>query len=290
MFIFADKHFIALKKLLILFISLLPIFSYAQDQGSSDTERKQKVYITAGPEVNLVIPTDFGTRNDGFFNDTMVRFTPNISFRFGMNIRFDFSRLLALQSGLYYINRSYTIRGGVTNTARNGFESVMFESSPLRYTGFEVPVMLLFYVQLSDRWFLNASAGFSFDFFPSSVQKRVEQDINDYYVIVGGRNSWFRPSIKASIGFEFRSEKSGYFYFGGQFHRPLLALFEAQTQRQDGQGFSKWNETVIEGGETKIFPRYTEQSITGTYFAVDVKYFFPNRTKNKFTSSRAKRR
>lgn len=279
-----------MKKFLFIPAFLFSAILFAQDDGSSETERKQKVYITAGPEVNLVIPTDFGTKNDGFFNDTMVRFSPNISFRFGMNIRFDFSRIISLQSGLYFINRSYTITGGVTNTSRNGFESIMFESSPLRYTGFEVPLMALFYVQLSDRWFMNNSVGFSFDFFPSSVRKRVEVDLNDYYAIVGGRNSWFRPSIKAAVGFEYRSEKSGYFYFGGQFHRPLLALFEAQTQRQNGEGQSKWYEIINENGVDKTYFRYTEQSITGTYFAVDVKYFFPNKTKNKFTATRPKRK
>lgn len=278
-------------KRIFIFISFLYTFSaFAQEDFSTGNERKQKVYITAAPEVGLVIPTDFGTKNDGFFNDTMVRFSPNISFRLGMNLRFDFSRLLSLQTGLYYVSRAYTVTGGVTNTERNGFESIMFKSNPIKYTGFEVPIMFLVYVQLGEKWFMNNSAGFSLDFFPSSIAKRVEIAADDYYQIEGGRNSWIRPSFKAAIGFEYRTEKSGYFYLGAQFHRPLLPLFEGITQRQDAVGNSKWVEKIMENGKENTYYRYTSQSITGTYFAVDFKYFFPNKNKNQFTSNRSRKK
>jgi hypothetical protein len=91
------------------------------------------------------------------------------------------------------------------------------------------------------------------------------------YKIYGARYSWIIPSIKAAVGFEARTNNAGYFYLGGQFHRPLIPIYEGLVQRQTPAGTSVWGSNSISA------------DISGTYFSIDFKYFLPPGKKNKFT-------
>jgi len=241
---------------------------YAQktrNRGSEDGDGgKQKVFVTAGPEVNLILPTDFGSDNRGFYGDTMAIFKPSVSFRLGGNVRFDFSKRFSLQTGLYYVQRVYNVEIGIADADHNGMTTRLAQQR-LTYTGFEIPVMGLIYVQLGRNWFMNNLVGFSADFFPSSVQ-----DTAQGYRIYGGRYSWIVPSVKVAIGFEARTNNAGYFYLGGQFHRPLIPIFEGLVQKQDQAGSSLWGSNSVSA------------DVSGTYFSIDFKYFLPPGKKNKF--------
>lgn len=235
---------------------------------SPDDDKKQKVFVTIGPEVNLIIPTDFGTRKDVLYQDTMFRFAPNLSYRFGANLRFDFSRTFSFQTGLYYISRNYTSQVGRANEIRTEIVEDYYNRS-MNYIGFEIPVMGLFYVQLGRQWFMNNAVGFSIDFYPSSIIKNAG-DSAIKYISFGGRNSSFVPSMKAAIGFEFRSDNIGYFYLGGQFHRPFIPILDGFIERTNALPYG-------------LQPAQISQS--GTYFSVDFKYFFPTGKKNQWTQS-----
>lgn len=242
--------------------------------NDDDDGKKQKVFITAGPEVNLLLPVNFGSEGRGLYGDTLGVFSPQVSFRLGMNVRFDFSRLFSFQTGLYYVNRKYDVRVGVKD-AGSGFSHVD-GSQTLTYTGFELPLMALFYVQLGREWYMNNAVGFSVDFFPSSVVDTVPiaGSPASNYKVYGGRNSWVIPSAKVAVGFEWRTKNVGYFYLGGQFHRPLIPMFTGFIQKQSLSGQDQWDSHSI------------RTDVTGTYFAIDFKYFFPPGKKNKFTESR----
>jgi purine nucleoside permease len=67
---------------------------------STDDEKKQKTLVTIGPELNLILPTDFGARPDKFYQDTMFKFYPNLGYRFGACLRFDFSKTYWLFTGI----------------------------------------------------------------------------------------------------------------------------------------------------------------------------------------------
>lgn len=231
---------------------------------SPDDDKKQKVFVTIGPEVNMILPTDFGARPDVLFQDTLYKFYPNLGYRFGACLRFDFSRTFSFQTGLFYISRSYTSQVGKANPIKTEIVQDYYNRR-LSYIGFEIPLMGLFYVQLGRQWFMNNAIGFSVDFFPSSIAV-VDNTTN--YVSFGGRNSWVVPSMKAAIGFEYRSDNAGYFYLGGQFHRPFFAIFD---------GFIQHDPTIYE--QTAQIPQ------SGTYFSVDLKYFFPPGKKNKWTET-----
>ncbi len=263
-------------RILFIFLSLfLTVFTLSAQKNkkikggvTGDDEKKQKVFVTIGPEINLIIPTDFGARPDKFAQDTMFKWYPNFSYRFGACLRFDFSRTFSLQTGLFYISRGYTSKVGRADLSANPVDIVEeYYSRDLSYIGFEIPIMGLFYVQLGKKWFMNNAVGFSVDFFPSSIVS-LAGDSNIKYTSYGGRNSWCIPSLKAAIGFEYRSENSGYFYLGGQFHRPFIPIFSGFIERTNG---------VPYGFQAQEIPQ------SGTYFSIDFKYFFPPGKKNKWT-------
>jgi hypothetical protein len=266
---------VRLKSAFILFIfifSALSLFSQKNKKikggVSPEDEKKQKTFVTIGPEVNLVLPTDFGARPNVFYQDTMFKFYPNLGYRFGACLRFDFSRTFSFQTGLYYISRTYTSEVGKANATKTDIEQDYYNRQ-MNYVGFEIPIMALFYVQLGRKWFMNNAVGFSVDFYPSSIVKNAN-DSTTKYVSYGGRNSWCVPSLKAAIGFEYRSENSGYFYLGGQFHRPFFAIFDGFAERTKGTPYG------LQGSD---IPQ------SGTYFSVDFKYFFPPGKKNKWTET-----
>ncbi len=250
-------------------VALIPASLYAQKKtkfkNAADLETKQRVFVTAGPDVGLVIPSDFGARTNVRYQDTLFKLSPQVRFRLGMCVRTDFSKKFSLQTGIYYIERVYEAQVGKTDATGTAFQSMIFNSS-FKYIGFEIPVMGLFYVQLGDRWFLNNLLGFSVEFFPSSV-KSISSDTAIAYKVYGARNSWAVPSIKAAVGFEYRTENAGYFYFGGQFHRPFFSIFDGFIERKNPVPF---------GLQTSEMPA------SGTYFSIDLKYFFPPGKKNKF--------
>ncbi len=235
---------------------------------SPDDENKQKTFVTIGPEVNLVLPTDFGARPDVSYQDTLYKFYPNLGYRFGACLRFDFSRTFSFQTGLFYISRNYTSQVGKANEIKSEIIEDYYNRS-MNYVGFEIPLMGLFYVQLGRKWFMNNAVGFSIDFYPSSIVKNAG-DSAIKYVSYGGRNSWCVPAMKAAIGFEFRSDNSGYFYLGGQFHRPFVGIFDGYAERTNPVPF---------GFQPSKIPQ------SGTYFSVDFKYFFPTGKKNKWTET-----
>jgi hypothetical protein len=229
-------------------------------------ENKQKTFVTIGPELSMILPTDFGARKDVLFQDTMYRFFPNLSYRFGACLRFDFSKTFSFQTGIFYISRSYTSQVGKANPIKTEVVEEYYNRR-MNYVGFEIPMMGLFYVQLGRKWFMNNAVGFSVDFFPSSI---AVVDNTTPYVSYGGRNSWCVPAMKAAIGFEYRSDNAGYFYLGGQFHRPFFPIFDGFTERYN---------IIPYGYQSADIPQ------SGTYFSIDVKYFFPTGKKNKWTES-----
>lgn len=239
-----------------------------KDGNSKVDENKQKVFVTIGPEVSMILPTDFGARPDVLFQDTLYRFYPNLGYKFGACLRFDFSKTFSFQTGLFYISRSYTSQVGKANPIKSDIV-LDYYNKQMNYVGFEVPFMALFYVQLGRKWFMNNAVGFSLDFFPSSIIGSGGVDTSKF-VSFGGRNSWILPSLKAAIGFEYRSENSGYFYLGGQFHRPFIPIFD---------GFIERANPVPYGLQSSRIPQ------SGTYFSIDFKYFFPPGKKNKWTEN-----
>ena len=101
---------------------------------------------------------------------------------------------------------------------------------------------------------MNVAGGISIDIYPTPLF--VE---DTYFANAINRTNWVQPSLLANLGWEYRTEKSGYIYFGASLHRPFSTIFE---------------EFVTYKGESGERREETTFDLTGNYLTIDIRYFF----------------
>lgn len=167
-------------------------------------------------------------------------------YSFGMNVRVGISNTISVETGISQINRNY--RFGLVNDT-SGYD----DGASFRYIGYEIPVVALVYIRLGERAWMNAALGFSLDLYPSDVQKDI-----DYGRVYVFRNNWAQFGALANLGVEYRTERSGYFYLGGSFHRPFGEMAFADLTYY-GPSF---------------FPYTMRTPLDGSYLTLDLRYYF----------------
>ena len=221
----------------------------------------QSRVTTFGIQFKPIFPIDFL----GTGKQTVTVDSSNLKFglalkggyNFGMVIRKGFSDLLAMEVGINYVKRTYHLD---INDAEYS------EASDFRIIGYEIPASLLVYIRLGEKTFMNASLGASADMYASNVQS-IGTNHNSLTV----RNHTFQAAIIANLGWEYRTENSGYFYIGGTLHRPFDYEFTTRVHYKRNQK------------ELDVY-----QPLSGSYLTLDIKYFFhedPKKKKKKKVSS-----
>lgn len=222
-----------------LFLLTFSLFSFA---GLA-----QENVTTVGIQVRPIIPSEFfdsgpETVSEG---DVEATFTPEMAYTFGMVIRVGLTDMISLETGINYVRRNYNIQ---LRDNENGFSTEM----DFRFIGYEIPLQGLLYVRLGEQIWMNASTGISFDTYPSDVET-----VEFEYQQRTQRNAWAQFSLLANVGFEYRTESSGYFYIGGSYHQPFANVADTRViYRKDGI-------------ETRLF-----YEMYGTYLTLDFRYFF----------------
>jgi hypothetical protein len=242
-----------LKTFALLSLLLLCIASMAQNKVT-----------TVGIQLKPIFGTSlFGTgpleiENAGF----KYSIRQNTGFSGGMIIRKGFEKNVSLEFGINYCRRNFGVQSQLVDTTSN-----------LQFTviGYEIPVSGLFFVRLSERWFMNVSGGFCLNMFPSDVQKS-----NQFLLVYAGRPSGINPSLIANVGAEYRSEKSGYFYVGCSLNRPFSPIYKS----------------VIDYVINNQVVHNAFADLRGAYLTVDFRYFFhedPARKKAKLPGENRRR-
>jgi hypothetical protein len=204
-----------------------------------------------GVQFRPIIPSELFNNSDEIFLKNGVQYSikPQLGYNIGVVIRQRIYKGISLESGINYVKRVYDI-----NLQDSSFTS----NTRFRYISNEIPILGLIYIQLSERAFLNNSFGLSFDFFPSDIYTEGDS-INQ----ITKRKYWVLPALTANLGFEYRTKKSGFFYFGGSYHRMLATMaYSVITYKKPLKN------------ETNVVP------LAGHYFSLDFKYFFPLRAKD----------
>ncbi len=221
----------------------------------------QSGVTTFGIQVKPVIPLDFF---DPSITVEREHLTGTIEltggYAFGMNVRVGLSNTISLETGISQINRNY--RFDLVNDT-SGYA----EGSTFRYIGYEIPIVALVYIRLGERAWMNAALGFSLDLYPSDVQK----DILEGRVYVF-RNNWAQFGALANLGVEYRTERSGYFYLGGSFHRPFGEMAFADLTYY-GPSF---------------FPYTMRTPLDGSYLTLDLRYYFHEDPEKRKVKRKAK--
>ena len=214
----------------------------------------QSRITTFGIQFKPIFPVGFlGTGKQTVQVDTAnIRFDLALKsgYNFGMVIRKGFTDLLSLELGINYVKRKYHL-----DIVKPDYT----DESEFRIIGYEIPASLLVYIRLGEKIFMNASLGASADMYASNVQSSGES-----HRTLTVRDQTFQPAVIANLGWELRTERSGYFYLGSSLHRPFDNELTTRVNYKRNQE------------ELEVF-----QPLSGSYLTLDVRYFFHEDPKKK---------
>ena len=215
----------------------------------------QEGVLTFGLQARPLLPNRFvnfteTTAEQGAYSAV---WTPRLSLNFGGVVRYGITDAVSIETGINLVRRNYQVDIRESDINVNG---------QIRYAfaGYEIPVQGMFFVRLGKQMWMNAAGGLSIDMYPSSTfatsSTRIDTVVYDFEQFTA-RSNWVQLAVQANYGFEYRSKASGYFYLGVSFHRPFtaMALTEAVMTWQDQR-------------------RRVITELDGTYFTVDLRYFF----------------
>ena len=216
----------------------------------------QEKVTTFGVQLKPIIPVDF------FNGGTQVKTRNNIEYinqprfgmSFGMVIRKGMTKNLSLETGLNFLRRNYDL---TINDPDSSFSS----KSDFSIVNYEIPVLLLVYIRLGRNTFMNVAGGASIDVYPSDLFVG-----DEYFENTIVKRAWIQPSMLANLGWEYRTEKSGYIYIGASLHRPFANIFTEFVGYKGERG------DRLEGEKFDL---------TGSYFTIDLRYFFHEEKQEK---------
>lgn len=204
--------------------------------------------LTVGFQFKPIIPTNL--TNSGAFEFTedfaLINVDPKFGYSWGAVVRRSFSKKISLETGISYVRRNFDFR-------LTDLDSAFTTGSDVGLVNYELPITALFYVQMGEQLFLTNSLGISLDMYASDVAS-----IGEEFSQVTLYRKWIQPSLKANVGLEYRTEKSGFFYFGITFHNPF-----------DNIAFTQLNYRK----QMELYDFVTE--LNGAYLTADFRYFFP---------------
>ncbi len=239
-----------LNKSIFLFISIIIL--------SLQISLAQKGVLTAGFQFKPIFSSSmFGTGPIEKRIDTVL-FTmkPGGGFAAGMMIRRGITNRVSAETGINYVKRNYSIKIDKEEVKATTDFSIV---------GYEVPLLGMVYIQLSQELFMNVALGASLDFFPSEIATK-----GTNFTHFSQRNHRLVPGVLANLGWEWRTEKSGYFYLGASYHRPYQHIYDTFVIYKEGVG----RETPA------------QFKLEGTYLTVDLRYFFHEDPDSKSSKNR----
>lgn len=229
---------------ILIFLSTFTVFAQ---------ESKDKLPTYFGIQVRPVFPTKFiGDKITSLSGDGLEStITQRLGFGFGGTIRANITKLIAVESGINFTQRYFDLTVAVP-------DSNVYAENKMGFIEYDIPINALIYIQLSDEIFMNASLGVAVTYKPTDVRVQNRPGGKHYFSLYGIRDNSLGFDLNANLGFEYRTEKSGFFYLGGSARVPFAPLFNyAVFYDYDA------NSTLISG------------PVDGSFLTLDFKYFFP---------------
>jgi len=205
----------------------------------------QENIITVGIQYKPVYTIDFLNTKAEAVIQNGVNFSVGLhsGYAAGMVIRRGITDTYSIEGGINYVKRTYSV-----NISEGNFSS----ESTFRIIGYEIPLSALIYIRLSEKFYMNASLGIAADMFASNTTTS-----GDYYTTYSLRKSVINAGVIGNLGWEFRTENAGYFYLGTSYHNPFSDIYLTRIEYD--------NNNIKEA---------VELPLSGTYFTLDVRYFF----------------
>ncbi|MCS6980962.1 MAG: hypothetical protein N2110_10275 [Flavobacteriales bacterium] len=239
--------------------------------------------VTLGIEPALIFPVGLLGNNalTALNSNNLVRFElqPLLSFRAGINLRYDLFRLrksplsnqFSLCSGMYFSQRRWRALVEDIGQSPSGF--IPIGKDELRFIAYEIPLMLQLHLRASEQIWLQAGTGTALEFFPSHAyvpdEALTTPPHEGYWVCYLARKQLLVPAFRMQLGAEWRTEKAGYFGLGIMYHLPLPRMGDA-FWRADVR-----DETVhpYPSPERPAGNPDLPMRVSGSYFSLELKYF-----------------
>lgn len=220
----------------------------------------QKRVVTLGVQFRPIQPlkfinSDFQTQEG---TDFSYHIAPKFGYSAGVTVRYGVTNRVSLETGLGFVQRNYDL---TVDTA--GFSG----KSDFRIVGYELPISALVFIPLAKNFYMNASAGVQMTLFPSNVTTK-----DDYFIHFSSRTSSVNGGGIANLGWEYRTEKAGFFYLGASYHIPFVDIYNTFVRLP-----AQSNEEFKQG------------ALNGSYLSFDIRYFFhefPVPKKNRIKKKR----
>ena len=224
---------------IILFISLL-------EGVRGGISFAQQNIMTVGFQVKPIFRGEIFSARDIEITQDSVNFTvaTRLGYSAGMVVRKGISKTISFETGINYVKRVYNL--SITDSSFTG-------ESKFRIIGYEIPLLALIYIRIGEKIYMDNALGFSIDLFPSDIFTSAS-----YFRHSSRRTSFIIPALLANLGWEYRTDKSGFFYIGASYHRPFTKIMSTKI-RYD-------RDNRIAEIETKL---------AGSYLTIDFRYFFP---------------
>jgi hypothetical protein len=218
----------------------------------------QDKVTTVGLQFKPIIPLKLLNTGTEVYNNNNVNFTvdPQLGYSVGMIIRSGLTKTISVESGINFIARNYNMK-----VFDNNKDAEI--TTRMRFDGYEIPVVVLVFIQLGRKMYMNSAFGCSFDFYPTGGI--VDNQSGYEFGIL--ESQWVQAALLTNLGFEYRTDKSGYLYFGASFHRPFTKTADIFL-----------SERIPSSNK---FNRLIESELLGNYLTLDLRYFFAENPKRK---------
>lgn len=230
-----------------IFIAILlfePVFSNAQ--ANRDVGTGLDPIVTVGIQFNTIFASDlFRARTTTvFYEDVAFNLIPENGYSIGALAKLRINRQLYIHTGINMLRRNFRVDAVVGDNVT---------SMTIRTTMYEIPVLLSYYLRMSDRIFLNLSTGFPIQYVPTDLLSGTN-DMDALSLKVAA----FRPASATLVGVDYRTPNDGTFYLGAIYN---LALTHQMLTRV----------TLRNGAQEEP---YAIMRLKGDYFGIVLRYYF----------------
>ncbi|MDX1350435.1 MAG: outer membrane beta-barrel protein [Putridiphycobacter sp.] len=244
-----------LRKLFIHYSSILLIslFTIKNNAYSQVVESKTQF----GGQFKPILPNRFiGEYIKPFQSELNTSFTGSVQQKFGYSagfiIRHKFSNIFTVESGINFVKRNYHFNYAL-------IDSGIVAESNVSFISYDIPINGLVYVRIAEQWYMNASAGINFNFYPTSVNSQNEDFFNDHlFRQITSPRRRVQLGLNINYGFDYRIKDVGTFYLGASYLLPFSDIAVHQMS---------W---IYKGSDLRV-----RENVNGSYFTLDFKYFFP---------------
>ena len=240
-----------MKLILVLLFASCTLATVAQS-------KRTKVPSYFGFQIRPVFPTRFIGEPEltlsteaGDSVNVSTTLSQKIGYSFGGTVRAGVTKLIAIETGINFTQRHFDSKMSIP-------DSNIYGSNDLTFISYDIPVNVLFYIRLAEKWYMNASLGVAMSYSPTDVGTYTAPNGPHEFRHYGLVRKKVNFDLNANVGFEFRTEKSGFFYLGGSGRVPFAPIFDLLFEYTN-EGFSR---TIV--GE-----------VDGSFLSIDFKYFFP---------------